>query len=162
MIYYGLTMGASYKGVEISVLFQGAANRDQYVANNITDAGFQGQNNGYSQAYVQATGRWIPESAATAIYPRLTAGGSGYNYTPLFLSNSYFLRNGNYIRIKNVDIGYNLPYAWMQRLKLRGIRVFANAQNLFTHAAYKGIDPEVNMPSYPIMKVINTGITVKL
>lgn len=162
MIYYGLTMGVSYKGVEISVLFQGAANRDQYVASNIVDAGFQGQNNGYSQAYAQAAGRWIPESAATAIYPRLTAGGSGYNYTPLFLSNSYFLRNGNYIRIKNVDIGYNLPYAWMQRLKLRGIRVFANAQNLFTHAAYKGIDPEVNMPSYPIMKVINTGITVKL
>ncbi|MDO6429943.1 SusC/RagA family TonB-linked outer membrane protein [Flavitalea sp. BT771] len=162
MIYYGLTAGVSYKGIELSVLFQGAANRDEYAANGYTDAGFQGQNNGYSQSYMQATGRWIPENANTAVYPRLTAGGNGYNYAPLFQSNSFFLRNGNYIRIKNVDLGYNLPYTWMRRLKLRGIRVFANAQNLFTHAAYKGIDPEVNFPSYPMQKVINTGVTVKL
>jgi len=161
-IYYGLTAGVSYKGIELTVLFQGAANREQYVANSYTDAGFQGQNNGYSQAYLQATGRWIPEAAASAIYPRLTAGGNGYNYAPLFQSSSFFLRNGNYIRIKNVDLGYNLPYTWIRKLKLRGIRVFANAQNLFTHAAYKGIDPEVNFPSYPMQKVINTGVTVKL
>jgi len=162
MIYYGLTAGLSYKGIEVSVLLQGVANRDEYVGNGYTDAGFQGQNNGYSQAYMQALGRWIPENATTAIYPRLTAGGNGYNYTPLFLSNSFFLRNGNYIRVKNVDVGYNLPYIWMKRLKLRGIRIFANAQNLFTHSAYKGIDPEVPFPAYPMQKVINTGVTVKL
>ena len=162
LIYYGLTAGASYKGIEISILFQGVANREEYVANGYTDAGFQGQNNGYSQAYIQAMGRWIPEASTTAIYPRLTAGGNGYNYSPLFSSSSYFLRNGSYIRIKNVDVGYNLPYTWMKRWKLRGIRVFANAQNLFTHSAYKGVDPEVPFPSYPMQKVINTGLTVKL
>ena len=162
IIYYGLTAGVSYKGIEVSVLLQGVANREEYAGNNYTDAGYQGQNNGYSQAYVQALGRWIPENATTATYPRLTAGGNGYNYTPLFQSSSFFLRNGNYIRIKNVDVGYNVPYTWMRRLRLRGIRVFANAQNLFTHAAYKGIDPEVPFPAYPMQKVINTGITVKL
>ena len=161
LIYYGLTAGCSFKGVEISVLLQGMANREEYTGNNYLDAGFQGQNNGYSQAYIQAQGRWIPENAAVAIEPRLTAGGNGYNYAPLFLSNSFFLQNGNYIRIKNVDIGYNLPWSWLKRVKLRGIRIFANAQNLFTHAAYKGIDPEVNLPNYPLQKVINTGVTVK-
>jgi TonB-linked SusC/RagA family outer membrane protein len=162
LIYYGLTAGLSFKGIEVSVLLQGMTNREEYVNDPYLDAGFQGQNNGYSQAYIQALGRWIPENAQAATYPRLTAGGNGYNYTPLFTSNSFFLRNGSYIRIKNVDIGYNLPYTWMQRLKLRGIRIFANAQNLFTHAAYKGIDPEVNLPNYPMQKVINTGVTVKL
>jgi TonB-linked SusC/RagA family outer membrane protein len=162
LIYYGLTAGLSYKGIEVSVLLQGAANREEYVANGYTDAGFQGQNNGYSQAYEQAMGRWIPENGATAQYPRLTAGGNGYNYSPLFTSSSFFLRNGNYLRIKNVDVGYTLPYTWLRKIKLRGIRVFANAQNLFTHAAYKGIDPEVPFPNYPMQKVINTGITVKL
>jgi TonB-linked SusC/RagA family outer membrane protein len=162
MIYYGLTAGINYKGIEASVLLQGVANREEYTGNGYLDAGFQGQNNGYSQAYVQALGRWIPETATMATYPRLTAGGNGYNYAPLFQSNSYFLQNGNYIRIKNVNIGYNLPYVWIRKLKLRGIKVFANAQNLFTHAAYKGIDPEVPFPSYPMQKVINTGITVKL
>jgi TonB-linked SusC/RagA family outer membrane protein len=162
MIYYGLTAGIDYKGIEASVLLQGVANREEYAGNGYLDAGFQGQNNGYSQAYIQALGRWIPEAASTASYPRLTAGGNGYNYSPLFQSNSFFLRNGNYIRIKNVAVGYNLPYAWIRKLRLRGVKVFANAQNLFTHAAYKGIDPEVPFPSYPMQKVINTGITVKL
>jgi len=162
MIYYGLTAGLNYKGVELSVLLQGAANREEYVANSYMDAGFQGQSNGYSQAYIQALGRWIPENATRASYPRLTAGGNGYDYSPLFTSSSFFLRNGSYIRVKNVDVGYNLPYAWVHRLKLRGVRVFANAQNLFTHAAYKGVDPEVSMPSYPLLKILNTGVTVKL
>lgn len=162
LIYYGLTAGVSFKGIEVSVLLQGAANREEYAGSNNLDAGFQGQGNGYTQAFIQSLGRWIPENAAQAIYPRLTAGGNGYNYAPLFLSNSYFLRNGNYIRVKNVDVAYNLPYSWLKRIKLRGIRIFANAQNLFTHAAYKGIDPEVPFPAYPMQKVINTGITVKL
>jgi TonB-linked SusC/RagA family outer membrane protein len=162
LLYYGLTVGCSFKGFDASVLLQGVANRDEYIANNYTDAGFQGQNNGYSQAYAQALGRWIPESAASATYPRLTAGGNGYNYNPLYQSSSFFLRNGNYLRIKNVDVGYNLPYSWMQRLRLKGLRLFANAQNLFTHSAYKGVDPEVNLPNYPIQKVINTGITIRL
>ncbi|MBO9202460.1 MULTISPECIES: SusC/RagA family TonB-linked outer membrane protein [Niastella] len=162
LLYYGLSAGINYKGIEAGILLQGVANRENYVSNGYLDAGFQGQNNGYSQAYIQALGRWIPETATTASYPRLTAGGNGYNYSPLFQSSSYFLRNGNYIRIKNVNVGYDLPYAWIRKLKLRGIKIFANAQNLFTHAAYKGIDPEVSFPSYPIQKVINTGITVKL
>lgn len=162
MIYYGLTAGINYKGIEASILLQGVANRETYVGNNYTDAGFQGQNNGYSQAYEPALGRWIPENAATAMYPRLTSGGSGYNYSPLFQGSTYFLRNGNYLRIKNVAVGYDLPYTWIRKLKLRGIKIFANAQNLFTHAAYKGIDPEVPFPNYPMQKVINTGITVKL
>jgi TonB-linked SusC/RagA family outer membrane protein len=162
LLYYGLTVGFSFKGFDASVLLQGVANREEYVANSNTDAGFQGQNNGYSQAYAQALGRWIPESAASATYPRLTAGGNGYNYNPLYQSSSFFLRNGNYLRIKNVDIGYNLPYPWMRRLRLRGLRLFANAQNMFTHSAYKGVDPEVSLPNYPIQKVINTGITIRL
>jgi len=162
IIWYGLTAGLSYKGVELSVLLQGAAHRDEYVNNSYLDAGFQGQNNGYSQAYIQSLNRWIPEVTTTASYPRLTAGGNGYNYSPLFTSSSMWLRDGSYIRVRNVNVAYNLPYNWIRRLKLRGIRVFANAQNLFTHAAYRGVDPEVSMPSYPLQKVINTGVTVKL
>ena len=162
VLYYGLTVGVSFMGLDVSMLVQGVQNRDEYVDNSYTDAGFQGQNNGYSQAYAQALGRWIPENGSKATLPRLTAGGSGYNYNPLFTSNSFFLRDGNYFRIKNAGIGYNLPYSWMKRVKLRGLRVFVHAQNIFTHAAYRGVDPEVSLPSYPMQKVINTGITIKL
>ena len=92
LLYYGLSAGISVKGIEAGILLQGVANREEYTGNGYWDAGFQGQNNGYSQAYEQALGRWIPETAATATYPRLTAGGNGYNYAPLFQSNSYFLQ----------------------------------------------------------------------
>lgn len=162
IIYYGLTLGFNYKGLEFSALIQGIQNREIYVDNSYRDAGFQSQNNGYSQAYQQILGRWTPETAAYATYPRLTAGGSGYNYNPLYSSNSFFLKNGNYFRLKNINIGYSLPYNWIKRLKVGGIKFFVNAQNLFTWAAYDGVDPEVQLPNYPIQKVINAGINIKL
>ena len=162
MIYYGLTLGFNYKGFGISGLLQGVTNREMYVNNGYTDAGFQGQNNGFSQAYEQSLGRWIPENAIGAMYPRLTAGGSGYNYNPLFTSNAYFLRNGNYFRLKNVNIEYNLPYNLIKKLKLAGVKIFANGQNLATWSAYDQVDPEVSLPSYPIQRVINFGINIKI
>ena len=60
IIWYGLTLGASFKGIEASVLVQGAMQRDEYVDNQYMDAGFSAQNNGYSQAYQQSLNRWIP------------------------------------------------------------------------------------------------------
>jgi hypothetical protein len=162
MIYYGLTLGFSYKGFAVSGLLQGVANREMYVNNGYNDAGFQGQNNGFSQGYEQIAGRWIPENTSAATYPRLTAGGNGYNYNPLFSSNSYFLKNGNYFRLKNVNIEYNLPYNLIKKLKLAGIKVFANAQNVATWSAYDQVDPEVSLPNYPVQKVVNFGINIKI
>lgn len=162
LIYYGLTLGFEYKGIEFSALIQGVQNREIYVNNSYVDAGFQGQNNGYSQSYLQVLGRWTPETAANATYPRLTAGGNGYNYNPLFTSTSLFLKKGNYMRVKNINLAWSLPYQWIHRLKISNIKLFVNAQNLYTWAAYGVIDPEVSLPNYPMQKVINTGITIKL
>jgi hypothetical protein len=162
VIYYGLSIGFSIKGFAVSGLLQGVTNREEYVNNGYLDAGFQGQNNGFSQAYEQSLGRWIPENAGVATYPRLTAGGSGYNYNPMFTSNSYFLKNGNYFRLKNVNVEYSLPYNLIKRLKVAEIKLFANGLNLFTWAAYDKVDPEVSLPNYPIQKVINFGINIKL
>lgn len=157
-IYYGVNMGFSWKGLEISALLQGVTNRKNYVANFATEMGFQFQNFTYGQAYEQITGRWTPETANTATYPRLTADAN-YNYNKA--SSSFWVRNGNYFRLKNVSIAYNLPYAWTQRLRLGGVKVFANALNLFTHAAYDFVDPEVGIGAYPIQRVLNTGINIK-
>jgi hypothetical protein len=162
IIYFGLTLGFSFKGFAVSGLLQGVTNREIYVNNGYIDAGFQGQNNGFSQAYEQSLGRWIPENNSVANYPRLTAGGSGYNYGPMFSSNSYFLKNGNYFRLKNLNVEYNLPYNIIKRLKLAGVKLFANGLNLFTWAAYDKVDPEVSLPNYPMQKVINFGINIKL
>lgn len=157
-IYYGATFGFSWKGIEASALLQGVANRVNYVDNFQTEGGFQFLNFTYGQAYEQITGRWTPETAATATYPRLTADANN-NYNKM--SSSFWMRNGNYFRLKNLSIAYNLPYGWTRRVKVGSIKVFANAQNLFTHAAYDFVDPEVGVGAYPIQRVLNTGINVK-
>lgn len=157
-IYYGISAGLSWKGFEISALLQGVANRTNYVANFATEMGFQFVNFTYGQAYEQITGRWTPETASTATYPRLTADAN-HNYNKA--SSSFWVRNGSYFRLKNLNIAYNLPYGWMRRLRLGSVKVFANAQNLFTHAAYDFVDPEVGVGAYPIQRVLNTGINIK-
>jgi len=157
-IYYGINAGVSWKGLELSALLQGVTNRTNYVSNFATEAGFQFVNFTYGQAYEQITGRWTPETATTATYPRLTADAN-YNYNKA--GSSFWLRNGNYFRLKNVSLTYNLPYALVSRLKLGGVKVFANALNLFTHAAYDFVDPEVGVGAYPIQRVLNTGVNVK-
>ncbi|WP_298732536.1 SusC/RagA family TonB-linked outer membrane protein [uncultured Chitinophaga sp.] len=157
-IYYGVSAGLSWKGFEVSALLQGVANRINYVSNFTTEMGFQFMNFTYGQAYEQITGRWTPETAATATYPRLTADAN-HNYNKA--GSSFWVRNGSYFRLKNLSIAYNLPYAWMHRLRLGSVKVFANAQNLFTHAAYDFVDPEVGVGAYPIQRVLNTGINIK-
>ncbi len=162
IIYFGLNAGFSFKGFAVSALIQGVQNRDIYVNNSYVNAGFQGQNNGFSQAYEPALGRWIPENATTATYPRLTAGGSGYNYGPLFSSNSALLHDGNYFRLKNINVEYNLPYSLIKSLKISGIKFFINAQNIATWSAYDLVDPEVSLPNYPVQKVVNFGVNIKI
>ena len=64
-------------------------------------------------------------------------------------------------RIKNINLSYTLPYRWVRRAKFGGVKIFVNAQNLWTWAAFRGIDPEVSLPSYPAQRVLNAGVNVK-
>lgn len=157
--FYGLTAGFNFKGFDVSVLFQGAYNRDMYVMNGITDAGFQVVGQSYGQAYEQILGRWTPETAETATYPRLTAGNNINNTQ----SSSFWVRSGDYVRVKNISIGYTLPARISNRYSISQVKFFVNAQNLFTKAAYDAVDPEVgSFTNYPIMRVISAGLNIKL
>ena len=62
----------------------------------------------------------------------------------------------------DVNVEYTIPYSWIKRYKLAGVKLFFNAQNLATWAAYDMRDPEVVLPNYPLQKVLNFGINVKL
>jgi TonB-linked SusC/RagA family outer membrane protein len=165
LVIYGLSAGVSYKGVELSALLQGIANRVEYVDQPYYNFGFLSQNNSYSQAYTPALGRWIPENGPQATAPRLTAGGNvsnGQGYPFNTVMSSYYIHNGDFLRVKNVSLSYNLPYRWLRRARVGSVKVFANVQNLWTWAAFRGIDPEVSLPSYPLQRVLNFGVNVKL
>lgn len=155
IVYYGLSFGFDYKGFDFSALLQGAENRMIYLS-GVTQWEFQ--NEGKGQAFERHLGRWTPETAGTATYPRLAIGSNPNNQA----TSSFWLRSGNYMRLKNMEVGYTIPQRLAARIKLASIRFFANGMNLFTISDNKGIDPEVYGTGYPALRVINAGINIKL
>ncbi|HVU58948.1 MAG TPA: SusC/RagA family TonB-linked outer membrane protein [Puia sp.] len=156
LLYYGITAGFNIKGFDVSALLQGVGNRS-YIVPFYAFGG-----NGTSQAYNYIVGRWTPETAQTATYPRLTPGINASNDPYIFdRLSTQWMQNGNYFRLKNVEIGYTLPTRLAAQMKLYSVRFFANGMNLFTHAAFGRVDPEVNTQVYPIQRVINVGVNVK-
>ncbi|WP_316745959.1 SusC/RagA family TonB-linked outer membrane protein [Pedobacter gandavensis] len=155
IVYYGLSFGFDFKGFDFSALLQGAANRMIYLSGATQ---WEFQNDGKGQAFEHHLERWTPETAATATYPRLGIGTNPNNQA----SSSFWLRSGNYMRLKNMEVGYTIPQRLAARLKLASIRVFANGMNLFTISDNKGIDPEVYGTGYPALRVVNAGINIKL
>ncbi len=155
MIYYGATLGFSVKGFDFSVLIQGVENRSYQQ----TDFSFG--STGDRQGYNYMLGRWTPETSNTATYPRLTIGANETN-TP-FGNSSFWTHSGEYLRIRNIDVGYSLPFKLTNKFKVAGLRIFANAQNLFTTTPYDRLDPEIyGNTSYPIQRIINAGVNIKL
>jgi TonB-linked SusC/RagA family outer membrane protein len=159
--YFGLELGCEYRGFEFSMLWQGAYNRDMYMGDLNLMEGFQTINQQYGQAYQNMLGRWTPETAAAATFPRLTAGGNAYNRGNGW-NSSFWMHSGNYIRLKNINIAYNLPDVFCHNLLCGAhVKIFISGQNLYTKSAYSLVDPEVSFTSSPLQRCINTGINIK-
>lgn len=153
--YYGFSLGISYKGFDVSALFQGARGCSFY-----TEMFALGLNVKTMDVHQQ---RWTPANASTAEFMRLGEGG-GLNSA----ISTYWLRSADYLRLKNVEAGYKLPSALTKRLRLENVRIYANALNLYTWFKLKiyNLDPESisngtsALNNYPNQKVFNAGISV--
>ncbi|MES2652487.1 MAG: SusC/RagA family TonB-linked outer membrane protein [Bacteroidota bacterium] len=154
LLYYGFNLGFQFKGFDMSALIQGAMNRTIYLQGS-TEWAFQ--NVGFGQAWEQNLGRWTPQTAATATQPRVGLGANINNYA----TSTYWQHSGNYVRLKNVELGYTIPSSLTSKIGLQSLRVFSNATNLFTIAAFDRVDPEVYNGNYPIQQLINFGVNVK-
>lgn len=150
----GLNFNLQYKGFDLSVLIQGATGGMQIVG--LTESGDIG--NFLEWSYQN---RWSIDNPSSA-NPRLSNRGATY-YTDSnnALNNTYWLRSNNYIRLKNVELGYTLPTPWVEKIGLNSVRVYANGLNLATLDKIKIWDPESTNTSgqyYPQARVINMGI----
>jgi len=156
LFFYGVSMGASWKGIDFSVLFQGVQNRNVYLSGN---SYWAFQNNGTGQAYEQNLNRWTPQNAASATYPRLSYGANTNNDAP----SSFWMRSGNYFRLKNAEIGYSLPAKLIGKANLSTVRIFANGYNLFTSTSSQldGLSPESYNGGFPVLRLYNFGVNVK-
>lgn len=146
----GLNIDLSYKGFFASIFFQWAAGA---MRNNYYE--MQGQIGNYILSDVE--GRWTPENI-DAQKPRIW---NRYNEYWRNNSNTYWLQSTDYIRLKNVQLGYNLPQNVCKKFAATNAQVFVTGLNLLTFTKLKDIDPETtNNNAYPLNKVVNLGITI--
>jgi len=154
LLFYGASFTLNYKGFDLSALVQGVANRDILTVGNYE---YPFTNNGLGQAFDFNLNRYTPQTAATANLPRVTLGTDKNNY----IASSLFVRNGNFIRLKNAEIGYSFSTKFLTAAKIKRMRIFISGQNLLTASKYKESDPEDFMGLYPIQRIINGGLSVK-
>jgi TonB-linked SusC/RagA family outer membrane protein len=153
-ITYGLNLNAAYKGFDITVLFAGQAQVSQYV---LPEAGSIG--NFYSS---WADNRFSP-SNTNGSYPRVTDRASSAISGGLY-NNTFWLNDVSFLRLKNVQLGYNFNAPFLSKIKVSGLRLYASAFNLFTVTKVKDFDPEGTSGSgqfYPQQRIINLGVNVK-
>jgi TonB-linked SusC/RagA family outer membrane protein len=155
LLFFGTTLSASFKGFDLNALLQGALNRNIILTGN---SAWEFQNGGFGQAYAQHLNRWTP-GATEASYPRLTAGTNPNNH---IANSSFWYHNGNYGRLKYVELGYTFTSEWIKKIHLDSMRLFVSGANLFTISAYDGTDPEVYGGAYPIQRSFSGGLTINL
>lgn len=154
-IFYGLNFGFHYKGLDLSVLFQGAKNTPMMLNPLEMSAFVNGA--GYVLDYTTEN-RWTPTNMEDAALPRLSLGPNINNTQ----NSSFWLRDASYLRLKNMEVGYSLPHAFLQRIRLQSLRLFVNGQNLMTWTPLDYFDPESGMGYSPNKRIINAGVTIGL
>ncbi|HMM04970.1 MULTISPECIES: TonB-dependent receptor [unclassified Dysgonomonas] len=167
-LIYGAGISASWNGFDVNVHFQGAGKSTFFTYGKTVYAFSEGEW-GTVLKDVMGPNRWIAADISgdpstedpNASYPRLSFGGNANNYR----NSTFWLRNGAYLRLKTVDIGYTLPKNLTNRIHCNNIRVFLVGTNLLTWSKFKLWDPELATPrgeDYPLAKSITLGLSVNL
>jgi TonB-linked SusC/RagA family outer membrane protein len=147
----------NYGSFDLNVFIYGVAKRDNY----ISGLGVQpfSAPNWFASGLTTALDRWTPNNPGAA-YPRLYDGGNG-NY----VGSDFWLRNGAFLRIRHITLGYNLAKKWMDKMKIQQCRFYVSVVNPFTFSNYEpGFDPEINNTTgafYPIMRTATIGFNVR-
>lgn len=172
---YGLTLGAEWKGIDISANFQGAAGVYNMYSEVFTEVGpFNG-----GAALNIYKDRWHTVNPTDDPWNPNTQWVEGYYPATQhsFNTGTTGIKNTSYLRLKTLEIGYTLPKKWMNKINVKSLRVYANGYNLLTFSGLKYIDPErpgarggsntnngsdsVLFYNYPVNRVFNIGLTIK-
>lgn len=151
----GMSLQLRYKNFDVAALFQGALGRNVF----ISGYALFGSNYEMRQIFSDYKDNyWTPENPG-AKYPR-AMGAKNTNNTQ---QSTFWLKNGNYVRLKNVELGYTIPTRLSEKLSMRQLRVYVNGSNLITWDKLDGLfDPEEDNGAikYPLLRTFNAGLTV--
>lgn len=150
---YGFNLGADWKGVDLSLFFQGVGKRDLYLPGDLFRGGYTSQWNvpsGYNTDY------WSEDNKG-ALFPVPRFNGGAINQP-----QTRYLVNASYCRLKSVTIGYTLPKTWTAKLSIEKLRIYATGENLFTiKSTPEGFDPELNnIYDYPLQRSYSVGLSL--
>lgn len=154
LLFYGVDIGFAWKNLSLTFLIQGIANRNLLLTGSNE---WEFQNNGKGQAWQHHLHRWTKETAATATYPRLTAGTNINNH----VTSSFWIRSGNYLRLKNAELAWSFHHINFWAIKIERLRLFVNGFNLLTASDFTQTDPETPADIYPNQRMVNGGISLR-
>lgn len=150
-INYGFQGGFQYKGFDFSFNLQGTGRVQGYLSRETSEAFFNG-----GKVLERHLDRWTPDNTG-ASYPRLSIKDNTRNNE----TSSYWMQNAAYLRLRNVQLGYALSDNWLKQVKIKKVRVYVSADNLFTITGFEGSDPEAPYNTrgyYPQVRTITGGV----
>lgn len=159
---YGLNIDLQYRNWDFSAFVQGVYGRD-IINNAKRNILFVRQDGNYLRQRLYES--WTQERYENG--EKITLPITLNNDANMSLPNSFFVEDGDYIRMKNIQLGYTIPSSVLSRLKLQSVRLYVQASNLFTLTKYSGLDVEVNETGidgsvYPTPRVLVCGLNLRL
>lgn len=160
---YGANVNLSWKGLDISMFFQGIfGNKILYAPANFGGPGLSNFLY-FENLQASALNRWHGAGTSNTqprLYWRSDPGNNNAN-------SNFFVKDGSYLRLKNLQIGYTLPKEWVKKAGVGNFRVYVGGTNLWTKTKYPGFDPEIAMETsdtygwdYPMAKTVIFGMNL--
>lgn len=160
-LIYGFGMTAKWRGFDVNAHFQGAGKSTFFIQGKGVRPFAE---NDWGNIFTDVVGNYWAlgtNEDPNATYPRLTYGMNNNNYR----NSTYWLRDGSYMRLKTLEIGYTLPMSFLNRFQIAKARVYLMGTNLFTISKFKLWDPELgssNGQQYPLSRAYTVGLTINL
>jgi TonB-linked SusC/RagA family outer membrane protein len=154
-IMFGINMTANWKGFDLNILFQGAAHRNVMLSGFSTQMFINGNSNLPKYLYDD---HWS-ENNKNARYPKAWGADHPINNK----TSTFWLFNGDYIRLKDIELGYSIPKNFLTKLGVERLRLYISGNNLFSLNHLPGYDPEKQdggLNYYPQQKVFNMGLNI--
>jgi TonB-linked SusC/RagA family outer membrane protein len=150
---FGITLQAAWKGFDISMLFNGGLGRKDYWLTDFNNTAFNDRR--YAATWDHWNKPWSLENRDGSWARLGTASARG--------DNDYWLYSFDYLRLKNLMLGYNIPQKVLSSIAMSNLRIYLSAENLFTITKYPGLDPEKTNSArdlYPINRSYSIGLNI--
>lgn len=155
----GVNLGLNFNGFYINAFFQACMGRDINLRTSAPYASSPLYSDRNISTYIKQP--WTAEVAADPVlaetidFPSLSIENTNNN----FQQSSFFIKNGDFVRLRSLEIGYQFPKKWIRHLRMQNAGIYLRGMNLFTWNHLEGFDPEVQ-EGYPVMKSYNVGLNI--